>query len=99
MVRASKASGNGAFLIPGSSSIEEVPWDLASAIDHAIRVCSWQENLMEDEMPPQWMWPFDLELEDWFSEVERARKAKYGGDSDETSEMVSNEYSDRFKRD
>lgn len=100
MVRAAKSSGNGAFLIPGASSIEKVPWDLAAAVDHAVRVCNWQENLMSEEMPPEWMWPFDAELEDWFSEVERARDAKYGtGDDREETNMMGNEYSERFKRD
>lgn len=46
-------------------------------------------------MPPEWMWPFDEELDIWFEEVDRKRKEKYGGGetSDISSEgMLTNEY-------
>lgn len=72
-----------------------MPWDLATAISHAHRVLSWQENLQKDEIPPQWMWPFEDELDTWFEEVERARNEKYGinkEDDDESGSMMSNEY-------
>lgn len=68
------------------------------AITHAQTVISWQENLLNDEMPPEWMWPFDEELEGWFDEVERKRNERYGGsggDGDVTparSQMTDNEY-------
>lgn len=61
-----------------------MPADLVMAIEHAFRVCDWQENLMPDEMPPQWMWPFDVELGHWFEEIERERKKKYGGETEES---------------
>lgn len=70
------------------------------AIEHALKVCSWQENLIGKEMPPSWMWPFDDELEIWFERVDRERKEKYGGDSEddrEESPMMDNTYSERFK--
>lgn len=47
-------------------------------------------------MPPEWMWPFDAELELWFEEVERKREEKYGGgeSAGASSEgMLANEYS------
>lgn len=66
------------------------------AISQANRILDWYENLQSDEMPPEWMWPFDEELELWFEEVERKREEKYGGEgdsSDASSEaMLSNEY-------
>jgi len=34
-------------------------------------------------MPPSWMWPFDEELEPWFLEVERKRKDRTGGGSND----------------
>jgi hypothetical protein len=50
-------------------------------------ILSWQENLPDDEMPPEWMWPLDHELVGWFDEVQRKRDERYGnhdGDSDDT---------------
>jgi hypothetical protein len=69
--------------------------DLSAAIDHALLVLNWQENLPGDEMPPQWMWAFDDELELWFEDVEAKREAKYGGGSsgDEQAPMMGNELS------
>ena len=64
------------------------------AIEHAHLIISWQENLGEDEMPPQWMWTLDQQLNEWFEEVDSRRKEKYGGgggDSDESSPMMQNE--------
>jgi hypothetical protein len=29
------------------------------------------------------MWPFDEELERWFEDIERKRKAKYGGNQED----------------
>lgn len=67
--------------------------DLALALNHANRVCDWQENLAQDEMPPAWMWPFEDELELWFEEVERRRSEKYGTSrsEDESVPMMQNE--------
>jgi hypothetical protein len=65
------------------------------AIAHAQTVLSWQEVLTEDEMPPEWMWPFDEELESWFEDVERKRKERYGNrgdDADSSGPMTENEY-------
>lgn len=56
-----------------------MPIDLLRAIEHAQTVLNWQENLMSDEMPPEWMWTVDHELEAWFDRVEDDRKKKYGG--------------------
>jgi hypothetical protein len=38
-------------------------------------------------MPPEWMWPFDEELEHWFEDVERQRKSKWGRHGDEDEEI------------
>ena len=62
------------------------------AVEHAHLILSWQENLMDDEMPPEWMWALDEELNEWFEEVEFRRKQKYGGNDDEsTAPMMQNE--------
>lgn len=41
---------------------------------------------MGDEMPPEWMWPLTDELDEWFEEVDRKRRAKYGEDGDSVEE-------------
>lgn len=72
------------------------------AIEHAYRVLGWQENLQEDEMPPQWMWHLEHEIEPWFDEVKRRREEKHGrpGDSDNDTRvpMMSNEYAENMRR-
>lgn len=55
------------------------------AIEQASRILDWMENLTKEEIPPEWMWPFEDELEQWFADVEEARKQKYGVSSDDTS--------------
>lgn len=62
------------------------------AVEHASRICQWQENLVSEEMPPSWMWHLDEELEIWFENVEEKRKERYGGDSSDSSpELTRNE--------
>ena len=53
------------------------------AVQFAGRILEWQENLTEEEMPPQWMWCFEDELEPWFDEIFRARKSDSGGSGGE----------------
>jgi hypothetical protein len=85
-------------------SFEEVPADLVQAIEHAYKVVNWHENMLEEEIPPKWMWGLDWELETWFIEVKRVRENRYssGGGSDTTEgdgEILENEYSARFRDD
>jgi hypothetical protein len=65
------------------------------AIAHAHRILGWQENLLSEEQPPQWMWPFESELELWFEEVDQKREERYGGSegssSGESVPMMTNE--------
>jgi len=56
-----------------------MPADLMIAIEHAHRILDWQENLTKDEIPPQWMWHLDKELESHWEMVEEKRKDKSGG--------------------
>ena len=79
----------------GIESIEDIPWDLVRAIEHAHLILGWQENLVSEEIPPRWMWAHDYELKQWFDEIRMAREEKYGGDHDDDgdagSEMMSND--------
>lgn len=102
LASAAKTSGNGDLLWPkGCVNVEDIPWELSVAIQHAYRVLSWQENLTEDEMPPVYMWPFEEALELHFERVDRARKDKYGsgsGDEDDGgTPMMSNELAEKVR--
>lgn len=45
------------------------------AIAHANMIIGWYENLMEDEIPPMWMWHLPDELDRHFTDVRANRKA------------------------
>ena len=102
MTRLFRDGGSLISIFPGEvDNVEDVPWDFMYALTHAFRILSWQENLLEEERPPEWMWPFEDELEIWFEEVDRARKEKYSTDSsgDELPDggYMYNEAAERFR--
>jgi hypothetical protein len=90
-MRIARTLGTDSFIWPeGTGTIESIPYDLAVAISHASMVLSWYENLMKHEIPPQWMWIFADELEEWFEEVEAERRSSSNiGDN---THLVDNEY-------
>lgn len=59
------------------------------AISHAYKILDWFENLLEEEIPPEWMWPFDDELEDWFDKIKRDREDKHSSGRDDSSDSDS----------
>jgi hypothetical protein len=55
----------------------------------------WQENLLEKEMPPRWMWALDEELNRHFEHVKAKRSSDYDVDDDDdrpAGPMLQNEY-------
>jgi hypothetical protein len=58
------------------------------AVNHAHIILSWLENLGKDEIPPEWMWALDDELEKWFDGVEEARNEKYGINDSRSNDTV-----------
>jgi len=78
LVAAAKSTGSGHLLWPKGLSVEDVPAEFVSALNHALTILSWQENLPSDEMPPYWMWSLDWEIEKHFKIVQTRREAKYG---------------------
>lgn len=63
------------------------------AVSHALSILRWQENLFDAEMPPEWMWPLDDLLSEWFEDVARRRKDGSGADDDDLEDapdMMSN---------
>lgn len=93
----SKATGSGHLLWPDGSTVETVPADFIVALDHAVRVISWMENLAKDEMPPKWKWHLDWEIESHFLKVEEDRGNKYSGETNDV-DWEQNEFSSRFKK-
>jgi hypothetical protein len=87
---------------PNGCTAENVPHDLHNAVEHALRVLSWYENLPSDEMPPNWMWCLDWEIERHFERVDAERKAKFGDNSgsaeEEDGQWEDNVYAARFKK-
>lgn len=65
------------------------------AVAHAHTVLHWQENLFDEDMPPEWMWPLVDELDDHFEAVMARRKERYGGSGntelEDAPDMVQNE--------
>lgn len=87
-----RSTGNGSSLFPdGVKSIEEVPVDLLRAISHANKILDWHENLSSDEIPPEWMWPFDKRLSEHFDEIKEARNNPEAVDDREVVPMMTNE--------
>lgn len=86
MVRTAKSCGDATTLWPtGIDRAVDVPCDLVAAIGHAQMILSWHENRPAKEIPPEWMWPFDGLLEDWFNKVDEERKDKSSSSSDDDS--------------
>lgn len=62
------------------------------AVSHALTILRWQENLLPDELPPEWMWHLPDELEEWFEVIEARRKdGSDRDDLDDAPDMVQNE--------
>jgi len=50
----------------------------------------WEENLLGDDIPPEWMWGLPDDLSEWFDEVEeRYRSGR--ATRDDSEDMVDNE--------
>lgn len=97
MARIAQESGGLAVLLPKGVSVIDAPWEVIAAIEHSNTVLSWFKNLSSDETPPRWMLPFPDELDEWFSEVELARQAKYGSDDNDDNDYAGMEVNELAK--
>ena len=57
-------------------NLQELPAEFLDIVDHALKILYWQENLVEKEMPPFWMWHLDHELNKWFEKVKNERQGE-----------------------
>lgn len=60
-------------------------------------VNNWYDNLMEEEVPPRWMWPFSEELKGWFEEVKKNRESNRNPSSADEPEMTQNELAEGLR--
>lgn len=77
------------------------------AIEHALTILNWYENLSKDEVPPEHLWEDAEGLEQWWSDVEARREdgmptkrgagASSADDGDPEHEMVENDYARYLK--
>jgi hypothetical protein len=63
------------------------------AIEHALTILSWFENLPKDEVPPERLWADSQGLDEWWEDVaaKRGDLSSTGSGGDEPSEMVGND--------
>jgi hypothetical protein len=62
------------------------------AISHALSILHWQENLTSEDMPPEWMWPLNDSLDEWFEEVDaRHRSGSRPDPVEDAPDMMSND--------
>lgn len=66
---------------PGITDLRDLPHRWFEALRLALMFIGFDE-LEEGEKPPKTIWLDEEQLSDWFTEVKRRRKEKYGGDSD-----------------
>lgn len=59
--------------------MHDAPWQIVVAVNHALTVISWHENLPKDEQPPRHIWHSAELVDAWFRDVEEQRESKYGG--------------------
>ncbi len=71
------------LLLPeGIDHLVDAPHTLHDALSTGLRILTWHENLEREEVPPRRMWLNGEQLNEWFEEVDRKRKEKYGIDRD-----------------
>lgn len=49
-------------------------WYLQVAIEHALTVINWHENLPKEDIPPEYLWADSEGLELWWESVEARRE-------------------------
>ena len=57
----------------GAERISQIPWFLQTAIEHAMTVLNWYENLPKNEVPPRHLWADVDGLDLWWKKIEERR--------------------------
>lgn len=92
-VRIARDLGNVATLLPPFvRTLHDLPYRLFEAIQMALMVCGWQDNLEEKEQPPKSIWLNARKLRDHMENVRRNRKREMEGKgSHDIEDPVDNE--------
>lgn len=102
MVNSARKAGDFRVLFPhGMDRIEDVPWFLQDAINHALGILAWHENYLSDELPHENLWDDSQAVEEHFERLRQRKEAEregYGRDEDGESEMTSNDLASVFNR-
>lgn len=72
--------------------IHKASYILVHAVNEALMVLGWHENLPKNEIPPRNIWWSGKLLDQWFEDVDERRKRKASGKSstyDEADEVPS----------
>ena len=68
------------------------------AIEHALTILSWFENLQREEVPPERLWVDAKGLDDWFETIAEKRGIGPSSSSDDESpELVGNDLARPYK--
>lgn len=76
--------------------------EITKAINHALTILSIYENVSDsDHVPPEYLWPFDDELNKWFDaikdEIAGNGNSSFNQDGDTVPVTLDNEYAERFR--
>lgn len=53
--------------------MSDLPWYFQVAVEHALTVLNWYENLPKNEVPPKHLWGDPDGLELWWAKMEERR--------------------------
>lgn len=102
---AARRAGDFRTLYPrGVKRVDQVPWPLQEAINHALVILAWYENHLSDEIPPETLWDDGEFVEEWFNAIQEKKDAERDGwspkgdDDDDPSDLMGNDLASVFKR-
>lgn len=74
LVSATQRAGDFRSMYPkGCERVTDIPWFLQVAIDQALMILNWRENLTTEEVPPEHIWEDADGLDEWWQRVQAKR--------------------------
>lgn len=73
---------------------------MQTAIEQALTILTWYENLPNEEVPPEHLWEDSAGLEMWWKHVEEKRddgSSTGSGDESPETDMAENDYARYLK--
>lgn len=106
-MRAAQKAGDLKVLYPHHAErIDDIPWYLQVAVEQALNILTWYENLPKEDMPPEYLWEDSEGLEMWWRTVEDRREDGIStsrgtadhAENDQPREMVENDVARFLKK-